>query len=523
MSSTGSDGGATGAGGTGSGASTGGGTASGSTGTGTALPCPGDGPIDPKEGTWPFDPVCNLWVSSSIGDDANPGTEQQPVRTIAHAIELAKKGPRHIYACGEVYAEAVELPAGISLFGGFYDCKTTGPWSHAAANHPAIIAPGKPGAVALTLTPNDDRSFAGARSWVGDLTAQSADAVEPGGSSIAVLALEGARATFRRHSFIAGKGADGADGDPGDHGGEPAAKGLSGNKGADACTLAVGAGGTPVETQCDGGAISKSGEGGDGGEGFANDGHKGDPEPMPNPQGDGLGGLGESSAQGNPCTGGKAGAQGVKGAEGFWPSSPGHLTASGYAGMSGGDGESGTPGQGGGGGGASSGRASCGAAPHGGAGGGSGGSGGCGGKGGKGGQAGGSSIAFACLSTDVSLEAGTYTAGNGGKGGNGGAGQAGGQGGVPGIGGAGLGAADPIKKGCAGGAGGYGGDGGNGGGGHGGHSVCVTYRANTQPAKSGNLTCNQGAFGTGGHSGDPFAPIPLFVNGIAGIELALDP
>lgn len=445
-------------------------------------------PEDPSDG--PVAEDCGIWVSALSGDDASTGTQLQPLHTLAKAIEIATERTGRIYACGgETYVEAVVLPAGIQLSGGF-DCKSG--WSYAGNNKPAILAPMVPGQVALTLLGGETESL------VADIEARAEDAVEPGGSSIAVFAHDGVRATLRRAHLIAGNGADGADGEAGDHDGFPAKTGLTGNNGASACTMLPGPGGAGVTLACEAPAESTGGEGGNGGELAANNGLVGVPEPVANPLGYGAGGKAEDPAQGTACTGGSAGAQGNLGLHGFGALGNGRLTEGGYLGISGGDGTAGQPGQGGGGGGASIGSILCGAAPHGGAGGGSGGSGGCGGKGGKGGQAGGSSFSLAARGGTITLVDVHMTTGNGGNGGNGGAFQLGGQGGLPGLGGLGFGGANGIKGGCGGGVGGQGGNGGNGGGGHGGHSATVGKTASALVAVVSSVEYSFGNPGKGG-------------------------
>src|SRR5262249_48091446 len=156
-------------------------------------------PDDPALG--PVASECGLWVSSSVGKDDNPGTPSEPVRTITRAVELAKSnGPPRVYACGEEYDEAVQLSAGISLFGGFHDCERT-VWSYEPGydvlkkQWPARLVPSVPGKFALTLSEGDGMSF------VGDLVAQAADAADAGESSIAVFAEDDANATLRRSQF----------------------------------------------------------------------------------------------------------------------------------------------------------------------------------------------------------------------------------------------------------------------------------------------------------------------------------
>lgn len=461
--------------------------------------------------------TCGVWVSAALGDDANPGTQEQPVRTLARGIELADPknlGPARLYACGGEKAEYVEwvtLPSGISLYGGF-DCQDG--WRYvgwekraflrAAATHPA-----------LTLTEGEHESM------IRDLRVRSDDATEPGESAMAVMALPGSKADLRRMEIDAGDGADGLDGEDGSHNGVPAQKGLAGNDGMDACVADPGIGGAAVMALCDGpGSIG--GAGGDGNAIAASDGADGWPGDLNLPE-YGVGGNGEDAAQGTLCTGGAHGAHGNDGQHGKGAGSGlvGTLTKDGYFGVSGEDGQPGQPGQGGGGGGASLG-AACGAAPFGGSGGGSGGSGGCGGKGGQGGRPGGSSIGIASLSNGISAEEITIRTGNGGKGGNGGAMQPGGQGGLPGYGGTGTGAGG-AKNGCGGGIGGHGGSGGHGGGGHGGHSVAVAHVPGTGVKSPQLLTVIHGDEGLGGLGGDPDAAVGKAEGGDAGDSLVLNP
>lgn len=485
---------------------TGGQDTAGGGGAGGGLDCP----VDPADGL--VSEECGVWVSDSMENDKNPGTQVAPVRTIAAGMALAQGGPMRVYLCGEMYAEAVALFSGVSLFGGF-DCQHD--WRYLGAPKRALIAPGAAGVVPLTILEG------GTFSLVRDINVTSADATEPGGSSIAVFALGGSKVDIQRAEITAGNGADGAKGDDGNHGAPPAAIGLKGQDGADGCSMDVGLGGAAVLITCEDDSTSKGGQGGNGGEGAANDGGDGKEPPNPNPLDYGVGGKGENAISGSACTPGIGGAQGANGAEGSGGVGRGRLTKDGYLGDSGADGGHGLAGQGGGGGGASIGKDACGVAPHGGAGGGSGGTGGCGGRPGKGGQAGGSSIAVASLSRNVLLAEVRLIAGNGGNGGDGGAGQPGGQGGIPGIGGSGLSAQDPVKSGCAGGVGGYGGNGGNGGGGHGGYAVAWACTFDNCP-KLGEIEFTFGTPGLGGEGGNKMSGIGRGKDGID-YAAALDP
>ena len=452
--------------------------------------CPED-PAEAPGGEVPAE--CGVWVSASLGDDANDGTPDAPVATLAHAAVKATHGRRRVYACAETFEEAVIWPAGMALHGGF-DC-TDLDWRYLGQpTWTVVTAPA--GEISLTLA----GSIHPETSVLSDLKVEATAAAQPGGSSIAVLAQADARAEVRRSVFKSGDGADGADGDDGDHFGEPAKDGLHGKNGAAACTAGVGTGGELVALDCEEDA-SFGGKGGNGGEMAATPGDDGEVAPASNPQGFGLGGGAEDLVTGLLCTpgfGGANGKDGDPGLGGFWPP---RLTEAGYLGVWGGHGKRGRAGQGGGGGGASAASAAaCGAFRFGGAGGGSGGSGGCGGKGGRGGQPGGASIGLATLTSAIVLVDVSIQTGNGGRGGAGGVPQQGGWGGLPGIGGAGT--PGGPNPGCGGGIGGYGGDGGPAGGGLGGPSLAIAYTGALSPDASG-VTTTLGQFGIGGPGSDP--------------------
>lgn len=421
---------------------------------GTGLQCPDDPALGPVA------PECGIWVSAGKGDDTAEGTQDAPVATLTRAVELAAKERGRVYACAETWAETLVMPGHVSLHGGF-DCENG--WAYVGGEEKQSIL-ASPGPIALTWADGDDSETT---PFLTDFHIESADAVEPGGSSIVVfIQAKDLFATIQRCLLIGGNGAHGEDGAPGDMDGQPAPSGVSGMQGQSACSGPGSKGGAPPQNICESG-ISKGGIGGDSGPLTATNGGAGEPAADP-PAGEG--GLGEQS--GPQCTPGQSGASGTAGSYGLGGKEGlSRLTVDGFIGVAGEDGKPGAPGQGGGGGGATFGSvAVCGAANPGGAAGGSGGAGGCGGKPGRGGLPGGASFVVATLSETVIWES-ILIAGDGGNGGNGGPPQDGGSGGLPGLGGAGAGT---IKPGCAGGNGGSGGEGGWGGGGAGGLSLIIT-------------------------------------------------
>ncbi|WP_437765506.1 hypothetical protein WMF27_29580 [Sorangium sp. So ce281] len=215
----------------------------------------------------PVEDGCGVFVSSSLGEDSGGGAKAAPAKTLAAASERIRQenAPGRIYACAEEFAEAVELPAGASLYGGL-DCKRGWAWSRDAKT---TIAAG-PDQVALAV-----RGAEGTTHIEGVLV-QAADAQTEGASSIAML-VEGARVELVRSELVAGSGADGAPGAPG---AEPVAPadpvppaqaGAAGNGGVNACSDvdetpgpdAMASGGAVVENACDG-ESSVGGKGGDG-------------------------------------------------------------------------------------------------------------------------------------------------------------------------------------------------------------------------------------------------------------------
>jgi len=440
-------------GGTGGTSGTGGtGGTGGSGGSGGGIVCPDD----PAAGAVPE--ACGIWVSVSQGDDANDGRQATPVKTLTHAIELAQTDKNRVYACGETWTESLVVTSGLSLHGGF-DCDAG--WTYEGEIKRAMIIAPSPRGVTWIGIGEPTRGF------FTDFYVESADAVEPGDSSIAGFVRESLLLTALRCEFTAGNGADGVDGDPADVNGLPALSGTPGNDGANACSAPLSQGGAAVEIECFPG-LSKGGKGGDSGPLIAASGEAGEPVAA-----GGSGGLGQDVAPA--CTPGSSGAKGSNGPAGQGGGQDlslgyGRLLQQGFVGQSGEDGGLGAPAQGGGGGGATFGSAAvCGAANPGGAAGGSGGAGGCAGKGSGGGRPGGGSFAFATRSDGgVVLDMIYFRSGKGGKGGNGGAPQLGGAGGAGGKGGN---SAGSIEPGCAGGNGATGGRGGIGGGGMGGPSA----------------------------------------------------
>lgn len=427
---------------------------------------------------------CGIFVAKS-GDDMNGGSMGAPVASLAKAVELAAASDgKRVYACAEEFAEAVAVPAGVSIYGGL-DC-ASGSWKYVGDTTKTVFAPAAD-MVPLTLLGGDGITN------ISDVEARALDATIDGGSSIAAIA-DGPQATLVRVSLVAGAGRDGANGttpepigpsDPND----PAIKGSDGTA---ACTIAAETpgGAEKANPTC---GTSIGGKGGSGMETSGTAGADGQPLPDPNPDAWGLGGAGASAGACKIGGGGAFGSDGMPGAGGL---TLGTLSGTGIVGASGAPGEPGMPGQGGGGGGGAKGKSGCAGASGGG-----GGAGGCGGPGGLGGQAGGSSIALISVNASLTLTDVTMKVSTGGKGGDGADGQ---NGSIGGDGGAGGTAGAGTFKGCSGGEGGVGGFGGRGGGGRGGHAIGLAFTGGSAPTSG--FTVEPGTAGMGGAGLDPTGP-----------------
>lgn len=431
----------------------------------------------PAENACVIDDTLAIFVAPT-GNDANAGTKEHPVATLARGLALAAATSNHrVIACADTYDEAVSISggsadggiaeaAGVSLFGGVVcpgaDAGT--PWSYSGAK--VIVAPSAHG-YALSVT-----GFGAAAVDIEDVEFDAQGGTAPGESSIAGFIDSSSNVILRSVKLVAGAGSNGADGTltPVTY---PAAMSLQGGAGAG------NSGGAGCSFTCPAGGVTSGGTGGAGG-GAGGDGTPGSPLLD--------GGAGQTALQ---CAGGNgtmlAGANASPSGDGAGAMNVGSVAGTTWQPAAGLSGTAGTPGQGGGGGGGSATGA-----------GGGGGCGGCGGAGAGGGQGGGASVALFVLSSakTIVLDSCTLIAVSGGAGGAGVAGQAGQT-----LGGA-HGGSSPGGGGCQGGNGGAGGAGG----GAGGVSAGILYQGdvpnlmNTAPMFA-SPGADGGAGGGAGNSG----------------------
>lgn len=438
---------------------------------------------------------CGIFVSKTVTGSGTAGSSANPFKTVDEALKVAAQKTARVYVCADGdYKERLDIPAGISVFGGI-EC-AGGTWRYGGATKSKI----NPEAPAVDDLLASVRVSGDGLSALEDLDIVAPDVTIPSGSSIAVIVAT-ATVNLDRCILTAGRGGDGAPGES--LGVDDSLDGKDGNPGAKACSgdvITGNPGGAEVTLMCDGIATT----GGAGGLGGPIE----SPPPTPAAGGDGAnggpaggaGGTGESKDGTVTCTDGMAGADGPEGETGTGAAAFGTIGTDGYTPALATAGKTGGIGQGGGGGGGARGGTSICASGTSGAGasGGSGGSGGCGGKGGGAGGSGGASIALLSLNAQVSLNDSELIAGRGGDGGKGGDGQPGGGGGLRGAAGQ---KSGNSKVSCQGGPGGSGGKGGPGGGGAGGPSIVVAV-AGTAPTKRGTTQYTMGSTSVGGAGGE---------------------
>jgi hypothetical protein len=425
------------------------------------------------------------------GSDANAGTMQAPMRTVAAGLAAAQAGTKPaVYVSEGTYDGALTLLSGVSIYGGYSldhgwarsAAYTTKISSSAVVNGRIVAVEGQNVTASTTL----DR-----------LSLETADATSPGVSTYAMHCTNCTGVTLKNSHLVAGAGGPGLAGAPGAMG----MSGVNGSFGANgSCDSGAGPGGIGGALLCDGVDVS-GGRGGDGGPEAAsaqsgtNGGVGFNGAASGGPGGPGCNvGFGQSCA-GSPGGSGSNGSP-ASGAGTDGPGGNGGVVSAGYWLVgSGGPGLMGSHGRGGGGGGGGGNQSGFSLDDGGGNGGGGGGSGGCGGRLATGGGAGGSSFGlFLEGSTGFVMSGNTIV---GGTGGGGGAGGTGGPGGQPGM-GANGGQICPLEVGSGGmgGNGSAGTRGGHGGGGTGGVSFGV-YRSNTTVTVAGNDL----SAGTPGHGG----------------------
>ena len=115
--------------------------------------------------------VAHAIFVSPVGNDASPGTRNEPKRTMAIAVAAAASQGKQVYATSGIYAERLVVADGVGVYGGYgVD------WSRSLSNETRLTGGGTgEGALAINLTATtklqhitfapDARTAAGASSY----------------------------------------------------------------------------------------------------------------------------------------------------------------------------------------------------------------------------------------------------------------------------------------------------------------------------------------------------------------------
>ncbi len=142
-----------------------------------------------------------VFVSSSLGSDANDGTRAKPVKSLAAALAAAAPTKKRVYACAETYDESLTMIDGVSLFG-YFDCTTQ--WSVDTKKSATIQAPSSPAVIAKNLT---------LVTRIEGIAIVAPNAAAAGGSSIGLLADHAPTLVVATAKIQAGDAQDGTDGE----------------------------------------------------------------------------------------------------------------------------------------------------------------------------------------------------------------------------------------------------------------------------------------------------------------------
>ncbi len=417
-----------------------------------------------------------IYLSAAHGNDSNPGTITQPVRTLPIAYVRAQANSfTRILAEQGTYVEVPAFMAGIDVLGG-----RVWPSFVEGVSH-SIFQVGTARATASGIT---------TATLIRRVAIQTSNAVA-GSNSIALYATNSnANLRFEECRFNASNGGTAANGVSSPVFGENGGNGVPGSNGTCDGNIA-GAPGGPGGTSgaCPGGA------GGAGGNSGANDGQPG----LVGGCGGGAGGTrGNGGDPGGDGGNGVAGAAGANGTAGSVGSPLGSVVAGEWTPFTSTTGTAGTNGRGGGGGGGGGGQGCTFCNDGNGNGGGGGGGGGTAGGAGTGGQCGFASFAVFLYNASPTFALCYFETRNAGQGGTGGSGRAGGTGGAGALGATNC--NGEIGEGGDGGNGGAGGGGAGGPGGSGGPNFGI-YRAGTSAPSITSATYSIGFAGSGGAGG----------------------
>ncbi len=259
-----------------------------------------------------------VYVSVSKGDDAGDGTRLKPLKTLARAVMVAGSGTKKRPVCvsAEKYTESVELPSGVSLYGGFDQADAAFPFrrsrKHGTTDIATTIVAPTTGPLAgdgvLIRELREDMHVANLTLEVKIPEAQDGKSVH----GVRVVSSSGGRLFVRNNVFLLGPGNQGVRGTT--DAAPPTTPAATGNTGAGGCSSCSSAQPGAASPSC----TAPGGRGGNGGVGSDSSGAAGAPG-----TGGAAGGGGGSGSACISSSGGSAGLTGASAGTGAPPASGG--------------------------------------------------------------------------------------------------------------------------------------------------------------------------------------------------------
>ncbi len=167
------------------------------------------------------DPLgCDAVYVATTGSDTNPGTASQPLATVAAGLVMAANGepPRPVFVATGTYGGALQMIAGVDVYGGF-DATT---WQRGGSAATELDGPSPVVTFTNIAVPT----------VLDGVTIRSADATTPGASSVAVVVDVSQQVVLSNDIIAPGAGASGGGGTDGIAGGN-SGTGVAGGPGVE--------------------------------------------------------------------------------------------------------------------------------------------------------------------------------------------------------------------------------------------------------------------------------------------------
>ena len=151
-------------------------------------------------------PADSIYVSAVVGDDANSGAKDAPVKTVHAGLSLAREAGVNVVVGEGTYTEAVTLAEGVDLLGGYHCAADACDWTRDINLYVSTIAAIDPRGLVAT-------SSITSATLVSGFTIRGLDGepmITDGGRAVTI---EGGSVTLRGNKIIAGAVGPGNDGE----------------------------------------------------------------------------------------------------------------------------------------------------------------------------------------------------------------------------------------------------------------------------------------------------------------------